>query len=197
MHERYKPKRLLSYVVASDTGLAPNIAGDFCSLAVCKPRVRKSATIGQDMILGFSIPKHGRNRLIYAMQVGDKIPYEDYFHDPRFQCKKPDQMARGDNFFDVRGGDLQIVFENAAHFGKPMPIRRDLDAPFAVVSDVFWYFGVEAPEVPSELHDHKLVMPGKSRQGHRNVDEPDVVETITDWLDQWETGIHGHPRDPI
>lgn len=30
----YTPKKLISYVVASDNGLAPNVTGDICSLTV-------------------------------------------------------------------------------------------------------------------------------------------------------------------
>ncbi len=37
-----KNLKIYSYVVRYDSGFAPNPFGDYCSLATCKPRIRKS-----------------------------------------------------------------------------------------------------------------------------------------------------------
>ncbi|MBC6697349.1 Nmad2 family putative nucleotide modification protein [Hymenobacter puniceus] len=42
---------LYSYVLRFDTGDAPNPYGGVCTLAVCKPAIRRTAQIG-DWILG-------------------------------------------------------------------------------------------------------------------------------------------------
>jgi hypothetical protein len=42
---------LRSYVITSDTGFAPNVTGGYCTLATCKPRIRRNADVGE-WILG-------------------------------------------------------------------------------------------------------------------------------------------------
>jgi hypothetical protein len=42
---------LYSYVVRSDSGFAPNPFGEYCTLACCKPQIRKRARVG-DWIVG-------------------------------------------------------------------------------------------------------------------------------------------------
>ena len=196
MEKEYLPLRLISYVVASDTGLAPNITGDFCTLAVCKPVIRRVAQINEDLILGFSIPSHGRNRLIYAMQAEEKLAFEDYFKDPRFQCKKPDQDIRGDNFFKKAGDHYKIAFNNAAHFGKEGPVSRDLKTPLSVIAKTFWYFGDNAPELPkSIIKNSTIALPDRSRRGHRVNKDPKLIESLINWLHQYPSGVHGTPRD--
>ncbi|HEY8191172.1 MAG TPA: hypothetical protein VIG74_02015 [Alphaproteobacteria bacterium] len=194
-HNVYRPQRLISYVVASDDGLAPNVSGGICTLAVCKPVIRQVSKIGQDWILGISTSTHGRNRLVYAMQVDEKIPYADYFTDPRFANKKPGIDRQGDNFFCFRRGHYKIAFNNAAHFGKPEKIARDLKVPLTVVSHHFWYFGGNAPELPADISRTNIVVPGKSRRGHRLNSGPSVIASFMKWIEQYPPGIHGRARD--
>lgn len=195
MSANYEPARLISYVVASDNGLAPNVTDDVCTLTVCKPVVRRISTVGQDWVLGLSTAEHGRNRLIYAMQVDEKVPYEDYFDDPRFNGKKPDVDFKGDNFFAVQDGTLQIMFNQAAHFGKADKIARDVKSPWAVVGKRFWYFGANAPELPTELHETKVALPDRSRRGHRITTDQDTIDIFTKWISQFPEGVNGIPRD--
>ena len=195
MKNKYEPQRLLSYVVASDNGLAPNVTGDICTLSVCKPVVRQVSEIGQDYIVGMSTAAHGRHKLIYAMQVDEKIPYEQYFQDKRFQSKKPDRNIKGDNFFDQINGKLQIAFKNAAHAQRPKAIARDLKSPFAVVGHRFWYFGSNAPELPEDLQYTPISLPDRSRRGHRVTSDLNHVRAFTQWLNSWSCGVHGQPRD--
>ena len=102
-----------SYVIEHDFGLAPNPFGRYCTLAVCKLKIRGSSKLKiGDWILGtgskaieMSTGKKGlRKKLIYAMQVTEKITFDDYWSDPRFQYKKPRMNGSrvamfGDNFY--------------------------------------------------------------------------------------------------
>ncbi|MBI1363018.1 MAG: hypothetical protein GC134_03455 [Proteobacteria bacterium] len=190
------PKRLLVYVVASDNGLAPNINGGLCSLSVCKPVVRQSATIGTDWVVGMSTAKHGAARVIYAMTVDEKIPFADFFTDPRFQAKKPSRSnPKGDNFFDLRAGTLQVVNTRAAHAGKADKIARDLRTPLAVIGHTFWYFGANAPEVPGKLQQSRIVQ--GNRRGHRIITDAKTIKAFCDWLYAQEQGVRGPHRDPV
>lgn len=193
----YTPTRILSYVVASDNGLAPNITGGICTLTVCKPLVRQVATVGVDWIVGMSHSRHGRNRVIYAMQVGEKIPFGTYFLDPRFACKKPDADKKGDNFFQAEDDAFVIPFSCAAHYGKPDKIARNLKAPWAIIGHQFWYFGGSAPELPRPLHGSHLALAGRGRRGHRVTIDPQQIEIFKDWIKGYRPGIHSTPRDKI
>ncbi len=190
------PERLLVYVVASDNGLAPNINGGLCSLSVCKPIVRHVATIGTDLVVGMSTTKHGIARMIYAMTVDEKIPYADFSTDPRFATKKPsEENPKGDNFFSLEGTQLKITTPLAAHAGKADKIARDLRTPLAVIGHTYWYFGANAPEVPSALHQTRVVQ--GNRRGHRVITDKATIKTLCDWLYTQPTGVNGPYRDTL
>lgn len=200
MSKNYAPERLLSYVVASDTGLAPNVTGGLCTLAVCKPVIRQVSALGKDWIVGLSTSRHGSSRVIYAMQVDEKLPYEAYFKDPRFQCKKPDSDPRGDNFFRLERGVYRIAFNTAAHSGRPDRIARDTKAPLAVVGERFWYFGDNAPSLPRSLAATPLAVPAGSnggRRGHRVTEDPALLRAFAAWIRKYPQGVNGRARDII
>ena len=64
---------LFSYVVRFDSGFAPNPFYGYCTLATCKPRIRKAAGVG-DWVVGSgsndSLVRRG-GYMVYAMQVSD------------------------------------------------------------------------------------------------------------------------------
>ncbi len=195
----YRPKRLLVYVVPFEDGLAPNVTGGICTLTVCKPTVRRVARLGEDWIVGMSVRKNGHdiNQMIYTMQVEEKVPFEAYFTDPRFQGKKPDKGDKsGDNFFARLKGDgpLQVVNRYAQHNSRPDKIQADLKSPYSVIAETFWYYGAEAPKLPPSLCATRVVQ--GHRRGHRVITDKDTINRFYRWLTRRPTGIHGKPRDP-
>jgi len=67
--------RLFSYRLRFDAGAAPNIYWGICTLAICKPVIRKVATLGDWVVgTGSSIASIGdiSDKVIYAMRVTDK-----------------------------------------------------------------------------------------------------------------------------
>ena len=70
---------LYSYVVAYDSGFAPNPFNGFCTLATCKPEIRKRANIG-DWIIGTGSHREGVRRggfLVYAMRVEEALSADE------------------------------------------------------------------------------------------------------------------------
>jgi hypothetical protein len=57
-----------------------------------------------DWLVGNTTKAEG-NRLLYAMRVSEVLDFDDYFHDPRFQGKKP---KRGGTWQE-RCGDVIAV----------------------------------------------------------------------------------------
>ena len=97
--------KLYSYVMIYDTGFAPNPFWGYCTLATCKPGIRRVAKQG-DWIIGCgSTSNVGTGKLIYAMKITEPpLDFENYDKDRRFQKKKPKEhrdlrYKRGDNIY--------------------------------------------------------------------------------------------------
>jgi hypothetical protein len=87
---------LYTYALVVDDGAAPNPYGGVCTLTICKPAIRRTAQVG-DWIVGFGSKKgpNGVGRswdIIYAMQVSNKLSYEQYDEHCRrnLRAKLPD-----------------------------------------------------------------------------------------------------------
>ena len=100
--------RVYSYIVTHDGGFAPNPFHGRLTLACCKPTIRRTAQIG-DWVVGLST---GGVRVVYAMRVAAKLPFDQYWSHPEFETKRPHWSAtsnlarRGDNIYepvDARG----------------------------------------------------------------------------------------------
>ena len=94
------------------------------------------------------------------MQVEEKLTFDDYWNDVRFQYKKPIlngslvQMY-GDNFYHRDENDNWIQ-ENSAHSlkdGSPNKthLKRDTGGNFVLVSRNFYYFGENAIRIPEKF----------------------------------------------
>jgi len=98
--------RIYSYVVRYDNGFAPNPFYGSCTLATCKPNIRKSAAIG-DWVVGSGSNAKGVRRgghIVYAMRVTESMTFDEYDRDPRFASKKPcrtgsQKQSCGDNIY--------------------------------------------------------------------------------------------------
>jgi thiamine monophosphate kinase len=81
--------KLYSYVVARDYGFAPNPFFGACTLATCKPMIRKGAAVG-DWVVGTGSKGYGlQGRLVYVMNVSETMNYDEYWSDPRYRNKRP------------------------------------------------------------------------------------------------------------
>ena len=81
---------LYTYVITRDFGFAPNPFHGLCTLATCKPDIRKTANVG-DWIMGVGGRSLGivKRKCIFLMKVSEKISFQDYWDDVRFSLKKP------------------------------------------------------------------------------------------------------------
>ena len=125
---------VFSYKLDHDFGLAPNPFWGAMTLAVCKGQIRnnKNLRIG-DWIVGTGSKKLKKiDHLIYAMRVDEKITFDAYWEDPRFEIKRPQMKGSlaqiyGDNFYHTE--DNQIIQETSAHSfddGTPHPIHPNV-----------------------------------------------------------------------
>lgn len=76
--------KLYSYVMVSDSGFAPNPFDGFCTLACCKPIIRRNA-LADDWVVGTgSKLTVGNEKLVHAMEVAEKMDFDSYYCDKRF-----------------------------------------------------------------------------------------------------------------
>ena len=114
--------KIYSYIVKRDYGFAPNPFYGYCTLATCKPVIRKHAEIG-DIIVGIgSGGKNSvyKNRMIFAMKISEVLTYDQYWNDIRFQKKKPimsgsKKQMYGDNIYHTSFATGEIVQEYSHH----------------------------------------------------------------------------------
>jgi hypothetical protein len=99
---------VFTYVIEHDLGFSPNPFHGVCTLACCKPRIRKNAEIG-DYVLGTgaALPNL-RGFLTYWMQVDEITTLDAYWQDRRFRHKKPSMLGTtlyryGDNIYHRDG----------------------------------------------------------------------------------------------
>jgi hypothetical protein len=199
--------KLHSYVVARDFGFAPNPFFGVCTLATCKPKIRRAAAIG-DWVTGTGSKPSKRDRnVVYAMRVTGAMTFEEYWADPRFQRKKANlrgskKQAFGDNIYSRDPGTAlwcQADSHHSLHDGSPNPLNviADTGTDRILLSDDFVYWGRSGPELPRQFlrygPRHENICAGR---GHKNRFSPELVNDYIAWIRSLnETGYCGEPLD--
>jgi Nucleotide modification associated domain 2 len=196
--------RVFSYIVRYDYGFAPNPFEGYCTVATCKPQIRRSAQVG-DWIMGTgSADKSLTGRLVYAMQVDEVLTFDDYWKDARFTRKVPTdagavKRAYGDNIYHHRddGEWLQADSRHSLADGKPNPghVKVDTSVDAVLIGRRFSYFGGVGPAVPTTLRKDFGMDLVHSGQGHRYRFPQDLVNAAVAWFETLDTGVLGRPND--
>lgn len=153
---------MYSYVVQHDYGFAPNPFWRVCTLANCKPKIRKAANVG-DLVIGTgSADIQASGRLVYWMRVSEIVLYDDYWSDPRFARKKPNMkgslMQRyGDNIYwtGPDGTYQQLDSFHSEDDGSLSVENRERDTGTTwrvLIGSDFAYYGKAPPMIPEPLH---------------------------------------------
>tara|TARA_B100000959_G_scaffold98334_1_gene104037 strand:- start:5816 stop:6442 length:627 start_codon:yes stop_codon:yes gene_type:complete len=201
---------LYSYVVRYDSGFAPNPFYGYCTLATCKPPIRKSAKVGDWIIGSGSADKRIKqgDKLVYAMRVSEILSFNEYFNDPRFEGKKPiltgsRKQARGDNIYHQVGEEWQQLDSYHSHKdGSPNEdhIKRDTDVDKVLIGDQYIYFGADGPKIPDEFQSHGKSLChsgiGRSKFSSDNENEKVMIDNFINWVNTLGVrGFVGHPYD--
>ncbi len=191
--------RLFSYCLRWDDGAAPNPFWGLCTLAICKPRIRQTASVG-DWIAGTGSKNAPggdlSGSLIYAMRVTRKMTMRDYDSFTRTELDKkiPDRRSKdwrrwlGDSIYDFSANPPR---QRPGVHGKDDQ-ARDLGGEFALLSDDFLYFGDKPIPIPEDLLP--IVLQG---QGHRSSQNDPYVGGFVSWirsLDRPSGSVLGQPQ---
>lgn len=180
--------RVYSYVIEHDYGFAPNPFHRVCTLAGCKPRIRKAAEIG-DIIIGTGATSTGlAENMVYWMEVDEISDFARYWEDPRFKAKRPDMDAPGksvrfgDNIYR-RDADTGLFVQSFSFHSRAdgscneANLKRDTEETERIlIGRNFAYFGMSAPRIPEELKD--VIKKGP---GHKCCFPPQQAQKFKDW----------------
>lgn len=193
---------IYTYVVEHDLGFAPNPFHGVCTLACCKPQIRKHAQEG-DLIIGTGAARPRRQGyLIYWMRIGGILTFDGYWSDPRFRRKKPVMEGSavqryGDNIYHRDPTTGRWLQEDSFHSlrdgGLSAPnLQRDTGTTERVlVGTDFAYWGGVGPRIPEGLNDFVV-----ARQGHKCRFAQDRVAAMEAWLGTLDDrGFRGDPAD--
>lgn len=178
--------RIFRYVVATDRGTAPQPFDGFCTLAICKPKIRATAQVG-DWVIGFRSRRPGE--VVYVMQVAERLPFAKYWADPRFKGRRPGLAGDyPDNIYRPRrnGGLTQV--KNPIHHADH--VTRDLSGKHVLIANRYWYFGGNSIPIPNELLHLVHTHIGHAVDRNRRADD---VAKLVHWLAAWPAGVHGRP----
>lgn len=195
--------KLYSYVVAWDYGFAPNPFHGFCTLATCKPQIRRTARVG-DWIVGTGSKVKGlQDRIVYAMLVSEAMPFDEYWRDPRFRIKRPNlyssiSRAAGDNIYhrNPSGEWQQADSHHSYAYGRPncANIRRDTSVDRVLIATDFAYWGGSGPALP-RFAGVDIRKDGQAHKCHFPVEA--IAEFIAWFRALPEKGVLGDPADRI
>lgn len=190
--------KLFSYIVTHDAGFAPNPFWGYCTLACCKPKIRKTAQKG-DWIVGLSRKTKG-NKIIYAMQVDRILSFADYYRADEFAAKIPKNYSTGktkkecgDNIYKLMpNGKFQQLPSHHSNKKKPKienpkAKKHDLSVKRVLISKRFHYFGRNAIDLPKGLRELKVGI------GHRNRFSEDVIKKFLGFIVKQQRGCSAQP----
>lgn len=176
-----KMPKLYTYCIPFDEGAAPNPFWDICTLNICKPKIRRHAKIG-DWVVGTGSTQFGfENKVVYAMEVTDKMTMQEYWDFCTKQLPKKIPNWRGNSYKD-RVGDCIYDFS----VDPPKILRsvhnegnrqRDLGGQFTLLSHHFYYFG----DNPEPLPDYLLPIV-RQGQGHKSNANNPYFHQFIDWI---------------
>jgi hypothetical protein len=194
--------RIYMYVVDRDFGFAPNPFHGVCTLATCKPPIRRGASLG-DWVIGMGGSRlNATGKCIYAMVVTQTLTFNEYWASREFRDKRPVRngsrvMMVGDNIYYRPEGETvwhQLDSHHSLADGSPNPLNvgKDTSVDRVLISRNFYYFGSEAPRVPPRMLDH---MGFKNGIGHRVFDS-EVRGDLIDWLRSHRNAANTVLADP-
>lgn len=191
--QAYRAPRLYSYIVRVDDGAAPNPYNGMCTLAICKPAIRRTARVG-DWILGTGSAGAGlAGRMVYAMRVDEAVTLEEYDRRAPLEWKHriPDMSSRspakrrGDCIYDYSAAPWPFQREGVHGPGNR---KVDLGGKNVLIGREYTYFGADAIELPRDLRSlvHRT-------QGHKWKLNALLFDQFVKWIERQPRGKLGNP----
>ncbi len=186
-----------SYVIPRDYGFAPNPYFDYCTLATCKPKIRKAAHVG-DWIAAYGSARSSiKGCLVVMMRVDETLTFNQYWQDIRFRIKRPVfnkgiMHMYGDNIYHtVNGKWMQEHSHHSLADGQinEKNLIRDTQTNRVLISSTFFYFGQNAIKIPTKFSE--VIFSGRN---YKKCDVESIIIDFVDFLEKnYQRGIRGIP----
>ncbi|HTV40477.1 MAG TPA: hypothetical protein VMF08_07880 [Candidatus Sulfotelmatobacter sp.] len=149
------------YKITTDNGGAPCVRSGLLSLAICKPKIRKTAGKGS-FVFGFG-GKRYQERLIYIARVTGKKSGQDYYREREF-------VRRGDCIYRVDEG--RAVRKTSAKYHTESDHRKKdvgfhFENAFVLLSNDFRYLGRKGTDDYKRRFNKLRHLIENLKQGHR------------------------------
>lgn len=186
--------KLFSYVIPRDFGFAPNPFHGVCTLATCKPKIRKAAKI-DDWVIGTGSKGYDlEGKLVYAMQVSEVLTFDQYWNDARFENKKPNlrgslKLRLGDNIYHHAPDGKKWMQEDSHHsFENGIINMANVKNDTRLTTNVligqrFAYWGKDAVVIPEQLRKFHTFDIVKKFSGHKCRFPDGLVREFDKWFD--------------
>ena len=190
---------IYAYKITRDYGFAPNPFGEYCSLACCKPHIRKKAVVGDWIIGTGAIENKLLNHLIYLMKVTEKLTFQEYWDDKRFNYKRPIlngslKQIYGDNiYYNDNSNWGQLDSHHSFHEGKinKKNLQQDLGGKYVLISDCFVYLGDQYFKIPNSYIE---LYPTSNLRDYITVKNEELAEEFTQFIfKKYNLGLNGKP----
>lgn len=180
--------RLYVYKLTTDNGGAPCIKGGLLSLAICKPRIRRTAQ-PDDWIFGLG-GKRLQGRLIYIARVTKRVENGLYYEDGAYE-------GRDDRIYRWENGQFKL--RDGAKYHKDTDHRnrdlgKDRSNATALLSDDFRYYGKKGKKPNPNRFPQVTELLARLTQGERVNLREKVEEELQDLQkSEWQA----HPNDKV
>ncbi|WP_218145460.1 Nmad2 family putative nucleotide modification protein [Parapedobacter koreensis] len=188
-----------AYKITRDYGFAPNPFGEYCSLACCKPNIRKKAAAG-DLIIGTGAKANDLlYHLIFIMRVTEKLTFQEYWEDKRFAYKKPvlngsRKQVHGDNIYhNVDDVWCQLDSHHSRLGGEVNEgnLKQDLRGEYILLSNSFVYLGDQNMEVPQKYRE---LCPSIKHRDYITIRNTELAEEFFQYtVGNYGLGVIGDP----
>jgi Nucleotide modification associated domain 2 len=176
--------RLYTYCIPVDDGAAPNPFWGTCTLAICKPAIRRKAQVG-DWIVGTGSKRSPigniADAIVYAMRVSRVLSMKEYdaWTKEGLKNKIPNLKHQ-----DWRRHLGDSIYDYSTYPPKQRPgvhnasnRKTDLGGLNVLLSDHFFYFGDRPRAIPKRL---KSIV--HQTQGHRVSLNTPYLAPFLQWL---------------
>ena len=194
------------YKVKRDYGFAPNPFHGVCTLACCKPMIRKYAKLGDWVIGAGSKEINLLGKVIYAMVVEEDMTFDEYWNHEDYQIKKAvlegtKKMMYGDNIYHKDPASGNYLQENSHHSHEDgstneKNLRQDThDTDRILISRKYIYFGGDAKKPPNHIDSQCEKGFPRKKARHYKITRNHEVKLIKEWVSSlgW-CGIVGDPE---
>lgn len=176
--------RLFTYTIPIDDGAAPNPFRGMCSLAICKPAIRRVAKPNDWVVgLGSKNAPSGdfSGHLVYAMRVEEVLTLREYDQQAISRWPHRIPIVRSTDLSE-RLGDCIYDFSSGSGVQRqsvhgPGNVATDLSGENVLISKDFYYFGNRARRLP----DYLLSLCNQTR-GHRSDLNTPFFDQFVSWL---------------